>query len=461
MSGPKLWGGVFDKSPDALAWAFGQSIKSDLTLLWEEFDVSLAHAEMLARTGIVSELEGKELVDGLLAVRFDVSSGNVSIPPDSEDLHGAIESLLEAKIGETAKRLHAGRSRNDQIVTVARLWLKRRCADLEEVITRVQQELLRLAEDHRGTLMPGYTHQQPAQPITLGLHLLAYFWMLDRDRIRFGHVAQMADECPLGSAALAGTSLPIDRTLTSKLLGFSSPTPNSLDGVSDRDFVGDALHACATLMQHLSRMAQEIVLFSTAEFGFVKLDQAYSTGSSVMPQKRNPDFAELIRGRTGRALGHWVGFMSMMKSLPLGYNRDQQEDKPPMFDSVSLCRDSLELVGGMLGTASFDTCRMASQAGAGYSTATGVAEALVAQGVPFRTAHELLGELVKTGIASGLSLHDMAESASPELKEALLAATPESSVALRTSEGGPSPGALDHQIRLARDRLRTARPATS
>jgi len=445
----KLWGGAFSKSPAEVAWKFGQSIESDLNLWVEEIDVSIAHAKMLAATGIIDKGDGKKLVKALEELRRNdpAHSTHMSHSPhieDAEDLHGAIEALLEEMIGDAAKRIHAGRSRNDQIVTVTRLWLKRKGAAMLKAIASTQEVILGLAEKHASDPMPGYTHMQPAQPITLGFHLLAHFWMLERDKKRFAAVIEMADACPLGAAALAGTSLPIDRNLTCSELGFQSPVPNALDAVSDRDFVGDALHACATLMQHLSRISQEIVLFSTAEYGFLKLDEAYSTGSSIMPQKRNPDMAELIRGRAGRAIGHWTAFMSMMKGQPLGYNRDLQEDKPPLFDSVGLCLDSLVLVGEMLATATFNLPTMEERAGEGFSTATGLAEALVKQGVPFRTAHEVVGAWVKSGGSGSQLPPEVAGSFDPSVA---------ASIAARESLGGPAPVAVSEQLAAAQSKL--------
>lgn len=449
----KLWGGAFAQPPAEVAWSFGQSIASDMTLWKEEVDVSIAHAQMLGNVGLLSPTDEKALVDALTCLRDNAEyMANSEHVENAEDLHGAIEAILADRVGEAAKRLHAGRSRNDQIVTVTRLWLKRKAAGLIDQITATQSVLLALAEEHANAPMPGYTHQQPAQPITVGHHLLAYFWMLQRDKARFSAAIALANECPLGAAALAGTSLPIDRDVTSRQLGFAGPMPNSLDAVSDRDFVGDALHACATLMQHLSRAANEIVLFSTVEFGFLRLHDAYSTGSSIMPQKRNPDMAELIRGRAGRVIGHWTGFMSMMKGLPLGYNRDQQEDKPPLFNAMQVCEESLVLIREMLATATWHLDKMRQAAGTGFSTATGLAEALVGQGVPFRVAHELVGAWVRHG-GQGV----------PAGADPLVAATlerfdpsVEASLADKQTAGGPGPEAMAEQIALARQAIAVA-----
>ena len=459
MTKPKLWGGVFSKPPDELAWKFGQSLVSDVTLIAEEFEVSSAHAEMLGACGIIPLEDAKVLTEGLMSVWKGLQSGTVALPENAEDLHGAIEELLVAEVGETAKKLHAGRSRNDQIVTVTKLWLKRQCAALEASVAKFQAALLSLAEDHVDDPMPGYTHQQPAQPVTIGFWLMAMFGMLERDKARIVSLRTSVDACPLGAAALSGTSLPLDRKMTCKALGFAAPVPNALDAVSDRDFIGDALHMCAQLMQHLSRMCQEIVLFSTSEFGYVHVDEAYSTGSSIMPQKRNPDIAELIRGRSGRVLGNWTAFMSTMKALPLGYNRDQQEDKPPLFDSLSLSKDSLALTQAMFETLTFDLGRMKVAAGKGFSTATSVAEALVLSGVPFRTAHELVGKAVKTCVQLGFELHELPQSEFPEgtppsFPSALKTASVEASISGRSSEGGTSPNAVRAQIAQARTLLK-------
>lgn len=453
----KTWGGAFDKSPDDLAWRFGQSIASDSVLWREELDVSIAHAKMLAATGIVPEADA--IVSELEKIRAEIEIGSLELSQDAEDIHGAIEAILFERIGNVAGKLHTGRSRNDQIATVTRLWLRRRCADLRTGIKRLQAVLLELAEKHHHDPMPGYTHMQRAQPITLGFHLLAHFWMLQRDLARVEFVERACEECPLGSAALAGTPFPIDREMTASALGFAHPSPNALDATSDRDFDGDALHACATIMQHLSRLCQEITMWTGAEYGFMRLDDSFSTGSSIMPQKRNPDFAELIRGRTGRVYGHWIAFQTMMKALPLGYNRDQQEDKPPLFDSVRLCLDSLSLCAQMMATASFDTERMKDTAGEGYSTATAVADALAATGMPFRAAHELTGKLVRECEKRGWKLVDLDESRLSEIGlhiplSVLEVVDVEGSIRSRDGIGGPERKGMERQLEEAKRLLR-------
>ncbi|MCH8273362.1 MAG: argininosuccinate lyase [Armatimonadetes bacterium] len=455
----KLWGGAFDKKTHAGAWAFGESLASDEPLTVYEIFACEAHVKMLAKQGIISSGESKRLLNALEKMWPDAYSGKLAMPEGAEDIHAAIETLLLETAGEAAWKLHTARSRNDLVATTTRMWLVGSCCNLIAQVQLFQEELLNLSEQHQGALMPGYTHQQPAQPITLGYYLLAYFWMLQRDGWRFERVQEMADLSPLGSAALAGTAFPIDRESTAAELGFKAPIPNALDAVSDRDFVGDALHACAMLMQHLSRLCNDIILWSTAEYGFVTLDDGYSTGSSIMPQKRNPDFAELIRGRTGRVIGHWVAYQTMMKGLPLGYNRDMQEDKPPLFDAMWLCEESLMICSGMLRTLKFNTERMREMAGAKFSTATSLADALAMKGMPFRKAHEVVGNLVKKCIKKGWTFEDLTperlRKLVPEIPAELLKVLDlEETVRSRESFGGTGPRAMARQLRRARTLLR-------
>lgn len=450
----KLWGGAFAEGPDELAWTFGQSIESDIVLWREEIRVSMAHAAMLGQCGIIPREDAESIYCGLAEIEAEaLEKGAENVfPADAEDIHAAIEGLLKEKIGDAADKLHAGRSRNDQIATVTRLWLRNASDRLFTKIVKLQKLLLDLGEQHKAHAMPGFTHMQSAQPITLGYHLLAYFWMLERDAVRLKQLVVNASVSPLGSAALAGTSLPVDRKGTAASLGFEWPIPNALDATSDRDFVGDALHFGATLMQHLSRLSQELVLWSTPMYGFVNLGEGFTTGSSIMPQKRNPDMAELIRGRSARVIGHWTAFMSMMRALPLGYNRDQQEDKPPLFDSFNICTDSLELSMGMLQTATFNTERMAAVAGDGFATATGVAEAMVKEGMAFRSAHEATGKLVRMCENQGVTLSEL--NTDDEITQrALRAATVDGSIASRASYGGPAIEAMDQQLAEAKSAL--------
>lgn len=459
MKKTKLWGGAFAEAPDETAWRFGQSIESDWNLLAEELEVSLAHARMLERQKILPAAKAKKLIRALESLVRDAEEGRLKIPRDAEDIHAAVEEELRKRVGDIAGMLHTGRSRNDQIATVARLYLRRRCDRLLSLIKDLQREIVKQGARHANAPMPGYTHQQRAQPVTLGFHLLAWFWMLQRDGERLETVKISANTCPLGTAALAGTPFKIDRHWTAKQLGFDGPTPNALDAVSDRDFASDALHACATLMLHLSRMSQEIVLWSSEEFGFLRLPDRVTTGSSIMPQKRNPDFAELIRGRSARCFGHWVAHMSMMKALPLGYNRDTQEDKPPLFDALALCRDSLLLMRTMIEGAQFDKQRMREAAEAGHIAATAVADFLASKGVPFRQAHERVGRLVRACEEVGLTLRE----ATPDLIRSVLQADPDEILPLLSAEagirsrdgyGGPGPNAMKVQLAEARAALR-------
>lgn len=459
MKKSRLWGHAYDAPPDPKAWEFSQSLGTDLNLLIEELRVSLAHARMLGRQGILRRQDATMLAAALEQMLEEARRGVLKLPKNVEDIHEAVEVELFKRIGETAGKLHTARSRNDLIATTTRLYTMRRCAELQERIKALQRTTVRLGSKHKRHPMPGYTHQQRAQPITLGFHLMSYFWMLQRDGVRFEQVARMANSCPLGSAALAGTPFPIDRDFTSKELGFAQPAPNALDAVSDRDFVADALHACASLMVHLSRISQDLILWSSAEYAFASLPVRLTTGSSIMPQKRNPDMAELIRGRAARAIGHLTAMHALMKALPMGYNRDTQEDKPPLFDSLDLCADSLELIDKMLSGAVFHTKRMAAAAEEGFVSATAVADRLAARGVPFRKAHELVARLVRECEERGLQLPDL----TPELLSECLPEVPadvldaisaKAGIESRSSLGGPAESAMDRQLSHARALLR-------
>lgn len=449
----KLWGGAFSESTSELVERFGQSIQTDLNFWQEDIIGSVAHARMLGEVGIITPEEAKQLIDGLEKIH---EQGPGYLKLDVEDIHTAIEFRLHELVGEVAGKLHTARSRNDQIATDTRLFLHNELIYLQDQIKKLQDVLLRDGERGRTWLMPGYTHQQRAQPITLGFHALAHFWALQRHGWRAERLFEMANYCPLGSAALAGTSFPIDRFATSEELGFTAPIPNALDATSDRSYIMDALHLCALIMIDLSRICQELVLWSGREYGFVKLSDAVTTGSSIMPQKRNPDMAELIRGRTSRAIANWTTLAGVMKALPLGYNRDTQEDKPPLFDSLRKCRDSIELVRLMLETATWDTERMADLTFGDFSTATDLADYLATSGLPFRRAHELVGQVVRGCTERGLVLEDLtpellAEIA-PEIPADALSVLPaERSVERRESYGGPGPNALLQQIELARE----------
>jgi argininosuccinate lyase len=447
----KLWGGAFSESTADLVDRFGQSIKTDLHFWQEDLIGSVAHARMLGETGIISKDEAKILIDGLEKIHEE---GPRALDVDVEDVHTAIELRLKEIVGDVAGKLHTARSRNDQVATAARLFLHNELLIVLDLIKSLQGVLLEQATAHKGALMPGYTHQQHAQPITLGFHLMGHFWGLQRNGWRAERLFELANYSPLGAAALAGTGFPIDRHMTAQELGFTAPIPNALDATSDRSFILDALHVCALIMIDLSRISQELVLWSGREFGFVKLHDSVTTGSSIMPQKRNPDMAELIRGRTGRVIANWVTMATVMKGLPLGYNRDTQEDKPPLFDSLGKIKDSLQLIQLQLESCEWQLQTMANSTRGDFSTATDLADFLAASGMPFREAHEVVGKVVIGCNERGITLEDLNESnlkeIAPEIpSEALNVLKPEDSVRRRESYGGPGPKAMATQLALA------------
>ncbi len=391
-----LWGGRFKYGLDNNALKFSSSLSVDINLILEDIEGSKAHAAMLAGVKIISRHESEQITKGLRTIEQEWKDGKWN--PDAEkfeDVHSAIESRLFELIGDTAGKLHTGRSRNDQIATDILLWIRKRCFLIQDSIKNLQIILLKISSCHINTLMPGYTHMQRAQPVSLAFHLMAYVEMLERDKNRFEQIYNSNNQSPLGSGALAGSTLPIDREFTARELGFNKPTENALDSVSNRDFILDYLHACSVGMMHLSRLSEEIVLWSTSEWNFIKLADSYSTGSSLMPQKKNPDLAELIRGKSGRAFGNYISLASALKSLPLSYNRDLQEDKAPLFDSSFSYEDSLELMASMLSTAEFNSGRFREEMQGDFSLATDLADWLVLKGVPFRQAHGVVGKLVQ------------------------------------------------------------------
>lgn len=451
----KLWGGAFAEGSNDLVDAFGQSIESDLRFWQEDVIGSIAHAKMLGETGIISGEESSLLVEGLRQI---LKEGEGSLPRDVEDIHTAVETRLGEIVGPAAGKLHTARSRNDQVATDARLWFMTELRLHMTAIKQLQEVLVRISAQHRQTMMPGWTHQQPAQPTTLGFHLMAHYWALQRHGWRAERLVELANVSPLGACALAGTSFPIDRHLTASELGFAGPIPNALDATSDRSWVLDALNWCAGLMVDLSRMSQELVLWSTREFGYVRLSDNVTTGSSIMPQKRNPDMAELIRGRTGRAIGNATGFMATMKALPLGYNRDTQDDKPALFDSMDLCYNSLGLVALMYEGAKWNTRELSQSAGEGFSTATELANFLATNGMTFREAHEVVGQITKTCSERGWKLHQLTGSRLIEIapqipRQALNVLNPKGCVQRHESFGGPGPKAMSVQIRRAKTLL--------
>ena len=448
----KLWGGAFSETTAELVDRFGQSIETDLNFWQEDIIGSVAHVRMLGAQGIITHEDAKLIEGGLEKIHEE---GPEFLHLDVEDVHTAIEIRLHELIGETAGKLHTARSRNDQVATDTRLYLHNELLIVFDLIKKLQGLLLEQGEKYKTALMPGYTHQQRAQPITLGFHLMAHFWGLQRNGWRAERLFELANYSPLGSAALAGTSFPIDRYATAAELGFIAPIPNALDATSDRSYILDALHLCGLIMIDLSRISQELVLFSGREFGFVKLSDSVTTGSSIMPQKRNPDMAELIRGRTGRSLANWNTLATTMKGLPLGYNRDTQEDKPPLFDSLRKVKDSLKLIHLMLETADWQLERMATSVRGDFSTATDLADYLATTGIPFRQAHEIVGKVVIGCNQLGCTLEELTPETIAEIApevpvEALAVLQPEGSVRRRESLGGPGPNAMDAQLAHAR-----------
>lgn len=454
----KLWGGAFGTESHLLVDEFGRSLESDLTFWREDVEGSVAHAQMLMEQGIISQEDGQKILSGLKQI---LEEGPDRLPQDVEDIHTAVEVRLGDLIGDAAGRLHSARSRNDQVATDAHLWLRKEAGLIQEGIKSLQACLLSLAETHASTVMPGVTHQQHAQPITLGFHMMAHFWLHQRHGWRLDRLKEVISFSPLGSAALSGSSFPIDRHRTAELLGFQGPSMNALLATSDRSFILDALHLCALLMVDLSRLSQELVLWSSPEFGFVRLSDGVTTGSSIMPQKRNPDMAELIRGRTGRAIGNWTALAATMKGMVMGYNRDTQEDKPPLFESCRLVRQSLELCRLMLEFADFDSKRMEEAASRDFSTATDLADYLAKGGMPFRQAHEVTGRVVRWCQEKGLALEDLtpdlleqaAPGTSPEVLPLLQARR---SAEGRDSFGGTAPSQVLVQVAFGQDVLADA-----
>ena len=435
------------------------SIPFDKALWREDIAGSRAHAAMLAAQGIVSGADAASIDAGLMQIAAEYEKDGVPEDWDLEDIHMTTESRLTALIGPAAGRLHTARSRNDQVAADFRMWVREACARAESGLRALQRALVTRAGEHAATIMPGFTHLQTAQPVTLGHHLLAYYEMARRDVSRFADARARMDECPLGSAALAGTGFPIDRDATARALGFARPTANSLDAVSDRDFALDYLAAAAQCSLHLSRLAEELILWASQPFGFVRLPDALSTGSSIMPQKKNPDAAELVRGHSGRIVGALTSLTVTMKGLPLAYSKDMQNDKPPVFEAAGLLDLSLAAMTGMIAESSFDTARMRAAAEAGFATATDLADWLVREaGIPFREAHHITGAAVKLAESRGQALDQLPFDAFQALdrridKRAYAALSVDASVAARTSYGGTAPDRVRDQVALARQAL--------
>ncbi len=403
-----LWGGRFTEKLNDIAMEFSSSLSFDINLISEDVQVSVAHAEMLATIGILTNDESLKLVGGLKSI-LELYNSNKWKPSELEfeDIHSAIEAKLFVLVGDTAGKLHTGRSRNDQVATGFRLWTKKATTNLSEQLSIFQNALLQLSKTHTETIMPGYTHLQRAQPISFAFHLLAYVEMLERDKKRLQFVLDETDSSPLGCGALAGSTLPLDRNITTDKLGFNKPSSNALDAISDRDFVLDFLNACNVGMMHISRLSEEIILWTTSEFNFIKLGDAFTTGSSLMPQKKNPDMAELSRGKTGRVYGNYTAIATMMKGLPLSYNRDMQEDKEPIFDSFKNYSQALSMMTGMINTLSVNKNRFVEELEGDFLFATELAEWLVIKGIPFRESHHIVGEVVKVAEENNVKLHQL------------------------------------------------------
>ena len=459
MSNPqKPWAGRFTEATDRFVEAFTASVSFDQRLARHDIQGSIAHATMLARIGVLSEPEQKAIVAGLEAILRDLDRGEFDWSVELEDVHMNIEARLTERIGEAGKKLHSGRSRNDQVATDLRLYLREEIDHIGELILRLQAALLDLAEQEAETIMPGFTHLQVAQPVTFGHHLLAWYEMLARDAERLRDCRKRVNVMPLGAAALAGTSFPLDRQYTAELLGFDRPAANSLDAVSDRDFAIE-FGACASLiMLHLSRFSEELILWASPQFGFVDLPDAFCTGSSIMPQKKNPDVPELVRGKSGRVFGHLIGLLTLMKSQPLAYNKDNQEDKEPLFDTVDTLSHCLRAFADLVPRLRPNRDAMYRAARNGYATATDLADYLVRRGVAFRDAHEIVGKAVRLGIETGrdlaeLSLAELRQFSSSIEADVFEVLTLEGSVRARDHFGGTAPERVRKAVRSAREAL--------
>lgn len=458
MTDKKLWAGRFAEPTDAFVEAFTASVEFDQRLAPYDIQGSIAHARMLARQGILTAAERDSIISGLEQILARIEAGDFEWSIALEDVHMNIEAALTDAIGVAGKKLHTGRSRNDQVATDVRLWLRDELGQIDREIERLQSALLDLAEREAETILPGFTHLQTAQPVTFGHHMMAWFEMLSRDRARLVDCAGRVNVMPLGAAALAGTGYPIDRAYTTELLGFERPAENSLDAVSDRDFAIEFAAAASILMMHLSRMSEELIIWSSAQFGFVTLSDSFCTGSSIMPQKKNPDVPELIRGKSGRMFGHLMALLTLMKSQPLAYNKDNQEDKEPLFDAVDNLKGSLKVFADMMPAIRCNADAMRTAARKGFATATDLADYLVGKGIPFRDAHEVVGRAVAHCVEQGCDLDDLdlptlrgfSEAIEGDVFDCL---TLEGSVAARDHLGGTAPAQVRAAIARARKSL--------
>lgn len=454
----QLWGGRFTKETDQLVYNFNASITFDRKFYKQDIEGSIAHVCMLGKQGILTQEEMQAIVKCLNEICADVEEGRLEITSEYEDIHSFVEANLIDRLGDTGKKLHTGRSRNDQVALDMRLYTRLEVLYTDRLLKELLQTILKIMEDHTETIMPGFTHLQKAQPITLAHHMGAYFEMFKRDRLRLADIYKRMNYCPLGSGALAGTTYPLDRDYTAELMGFYGPTLNSMDGVSDRDYLIEFLSAGATIMMHLSRFSEEIIIWNSNEYQFVEIDDAYSTGSSIMPQKKNPDIAELVRGKTGRVYGALMSLLTTMKGIPLAYNKDMQEDKELSFDAMDTVKGCIALFNGMLATMKFNKDTMRASANHGFTNATDAADYLVNHGVPFRDAHGIVGQIVLYCIEKGIAIDDMSleelKAISPVFEEDIYdAISMETCVNKRLTLGAPGKEAMERVIALEKEYL--------
>lgn len=449
----KLWGGRFTKETDKLVQAFNASVSFDQKFYKEDIEGSIAHVTMLAKQKIITENEKESIVAGLKGILEDITSGSLKIDDTYEDIHSFVEAHLTERIGEAGKKLHTGRSRNDQVALDMKLYTRKEIIKTDGLIKDLLQSLLKIIKENTDTIMPGFTHLQKAQPVTLAHHISAYFEMFKRDRSRLKDTLERMDYCPLGSGALAGTTYPLDREFTANLLGFKEASLNSMDSVSDRDYLIEFCSAMSIIMMHLSRFCEEITIWNSNEYQFIEIDDAYSTGSSIMPQKKNPDIAELVRGKTGRVYGTLVSLLTTMKGLSLAYNKDMQEDKELVFDAIDTTKGCILLFNGMISTITFNKGRMRQSAEGGFTNATDAADYLVNHGVPFRDAHGIIGSLVLYCIDNNKTLGDLTldeyKKISPVFEEDIYnAISMKTCIEKRNTKGAPGPEAMKEIIKI-------------
>ena len=454
----QLWGGRFTKETDKLVYNFNASISFDQKFYKQDMEGSIAHVKMLGKQGILTEKEMQDIVDCLKEILKEVEEGKLIITDEYEDIHSFVEAKLIDRLGDTGKKLHTGRSRNDQVALDMRLYTRQEVLHTDKLVKELLETILKIMEENTETIMPGFTHLQKAQPITLAHHMGAYFEMFRRDRLRLQDIFKRMNYCPLGSGALAGTTYPLDREYTAELLGFYGPTLNSMDGVSDRDYLIEFLSALSTIMMHLSRFSEEIIVWNTNEYRFIELDDAYSTGSSIMPQKKNPDIAELVRGKTGRVYGALMSLLTTMKGIPLAYNKDMQEDKELSFDAMDTAKGCLALFNGMLATMKFNKEKMHDSANKGFTNATDAADYLVNHGVPFRDAHGIVGRIVLYCLDKKIAIDDMSldelKAICPVFEEDIYEAiSMETCVNKRLTVGAPGKDAMEKVIALHKEYL--------